>query len=126
MKEAYNKLADGSAASLVIADSFDKQEVERLESRFTADHNFVISKKEVITFNVKHSMQLDKPRIEKMISQLAIANMNKVVHRIFRNFLASGEQSKTYEDLGKTKDYICYVLKKKECSQVETAAKHHF
>ena len=41
------------------------------------------------------------------------ATMNKVVHRIFRNFLASGEQSKTFEDLGKTKEYICYVLKRK-------------
>ena len=76
LKEAYAKLADGSAASLVIADSFEKSEVSKLENSFTMDHNFVISKKEVITFNVKHSMQLDKPRIEKMISNMAIANMN--------------------------------------------------
>lgn len=76
MKEVYAKLADGSIASFVIADSFEKGEVSRIESKFTAENNFVISKKEVITFNVKHSMQLDKPRIEKMISNLALANMN--------------------------------------------------
>ena len=58
-------------------------------------------------------MQLDKPRVEKMISHTTLANANQVVHRIFRNFLASGEYSKTFEDLGKTKEYICYVLKKK-------------
>ncbi len=51
-----------------------------------------------------------------MISHTALANMNQVVHRIFRNFLASGEQSKTFEDLGKTKEYICYVLKKKSAT----------
>lgn len=30
-----------------------------------------------------------------------------------RNFLASAEGSNTYNDLGKKKDYICYVLRPK-------------
>ncbi len=92
MKEAYAKLGDNPSASFVIADSFYKNEVANIESKFISEENgFVISKKEVITFNVKHSMQLDKPRIEKMISHMILATANQVVHRIFRNFLASGE-----------------------------------
>lgn len=55
-------------------------------------------------------MQLDKPRAEKLIQRIT---ENKVVKRILRNFLASGEESKTYEELGKTHEYICYVLMKK-------------
>lgn len=54
--------------SLVIADAFDKKDTEKIEAKFTKDHGLTIQKKEVITFNVKHAMQLDKPRIEKMIS----------------------------------------------------------
>ncbi len=92
MKEAYAKLGDNPSASIVIADSFYKNEVANIESKFISEENgLVISKKEVITFNVKHSMQLDKPRIEKMISHMILATTNQVVHRIFRNFLASGE-----------------------------------
>lgn len=92
LKEAYAKLGDNPSASFVIADSFDKNEIANIESKFSSEENgFVISKKEVITFNVKHSMQLDKPRIEKMISHMILATANQVVHRIFRNFLASGE-----------------------------------
>lgn len=52
---------------LVIADVFEKSTLEKVENRF-AELGFAISKKEVITFNVKHAMQLDKPRIEKMIT----------------------------------------------------------
>lgn len=92
----------------VIADVFDKTETETIEAKFSSI--FTIQKKEVITFNVKHAMQLDKPRVEKMIGQLS---GNQVVTRILRNLLSSGEQSKTFEELGKTKEYICYVLKKK-------------
>ena len=77
MKEAYAKLAENVNASLVIADSFDKSEVAAIESKLaTIENGFVISKKEVITFNVKHSMQLDKPRIEKMISHMILATAN--------------------------------------------------
>lgn len=92
LREAYAKLADNPTASFVIADSFDKNEIANIEKKLSADDNgFVISKKEVITFNVKHSMQLDKPRIEKMISHMILATANQVVHRVFRNFMASGE-----------------------------------
>lgn len=77
MKEAYAKLAENANASFVIADSFDKNEVGAIESKLASIENgFVISKKEVITFNVKHSMQLDKPRIEKMISHMILATAN--------------------------------------------------
>ena len=92
LKEANARLSDNPNASFVIADSFDKNEVANIESRLASQENgFVISKKEVITFNVKHSMQLDKPRIEKMISHMILATANQVVHRVFRNFMASGE-----------------------------------
>ncbi len=42
--------------SLVIADLFEKNDLERVEAKFTHDHDFFIHKKEVITFNVKHAM----------------------------------------------------------------------
>ena len=58
---------------------------------------------------VKHAMQLDKSRVEKMISQIS---SNQVVVRVLRNFLGSGESSRAYEELQKNKDYICYVLKR--------------
>jgi len=44
-----------------------------------------------------------------------------MVTRILRNFLASGEESKTYEDLTKSKDYICYVLKKPSINNAATS-----
>jgi hypothetical protein len=53
-------------------------------------------------------MQLDKPRVEKVISSIS---ENKIVKRFLRNFFASAEGSKTFEALGKSKEYICYVLK---------------
>lgn len=52
---------------MVIADAFEKSAVERVETDFI-EAGFIIQKKEVITFMVKHAMQLDKPRVEKMIS----------------------------------------------------------
>ncbi len=103
-------LNDGG--SIVFTDAFEKVDISTLEEKF-AQSEFAINKKEVITFNVRHAMQLDKTRIEKLISHLPGATYNKVINRIFRNFLGSAEQSKTFEDLGKAKDYICYVLKKK-------------
>jgi hypothetical protein len=95
--------------SIVIVDAFDKADIERVEAGFTKDTELQIQKKEVITFGVKHAMQLDKPRVERLIQKLT---SNKVVTRILRNFLASGEESKMKEDLGISKDYICYVLKR--------------
>ncbi|TNV81521.1 hypothetical protein FGO68_gene5157 [Halteria grandinella] len=101
-------LADNG--QIVIVDSFDKCDIERIEANFQKDKKLIIQKKEVITFNVKHAMQLDKTRAEKLIQRIT---GNKVVTRILRNFLASGEESKTYDELGKTHEYICYVLMKK-------------
>ena len=105
LARAYGVLAEDG--SLVIADAFDKSDVEAVESLFRQT-GLGISKKEVITFNVKHAMQLDKPRVEKMIAQIS---GNPVAARVLRNFLGSGEQSRAFEELGRSKDYICYVLK---------------
>jgi hypothetical protein len=60
--------------SFVIADIFDKREVEKIEAQFK--EYFSVQKKEIITHNVKHAMQLDKPRIEKLISSIT---ENKVI-----------------------------------------------
>jgi hypothetical protein len=56
---------DDTNGSIVIADIFEKRDIERMESMFK-DH-FVLEKKEIITINVKHAMNLDKPRIEKIV-----------------------------------------------------------
>ena len=53
-------------------------------------------------------MYLDKPRIEKIISSIS---ENKIAKRFLRNFFSVAETSRTFEALGKTHDYICYVLK---------------
>ena len=95
------------SSSLVIADIFEKQDIEKIERSFI-NHGYSLHKKEVITFNVKHAMQLDKPRVEKIISNIT---SNEFLKRFLRNYFGSAEQSKTYEELGKTKEYICYVLK---------------
>jgi hypothetical protein len=49
-------------SSLVIADIFHKQSLLSLEKIFS-DHKFVMHKKEVITFNVKHALNLDRARV---------------------------------------------------------------
>jgi hypothetical protein len=72
-------------------------------------HGFNINKKEIITFNVKHALQLDKPRVEKLIG--GISQSNRVVRRFLRNFFSSAEGSRVWNELGKRKEYICYVLK---------------
>lgn len=53
-------------------------------------------------------MHLDKPRIENMISKIT---ENKIIKKILRNFFSSAEGSKTYNELGNTKDYVCYKLR---------------
>ena len=53
-------------------------------------------------------MQLDQPRVEEIIASIS---SNMVIKKFLRNFLAEAEESKTYKELGNTKDYICYVLK---------------
>ena len=96
-----------STGEFVIGDIFDKSQIPELESLFLT-HGFNINKKEIITFNVKHALQLDKPRVEKLISSIST---NLVLRRFLRNFFSSAEGSKIWEELGKSKEYICYVLK---------------
>lgn len=52
--------------NVVIADIFERKDVEKYEEKFK--EYFSIEKKEVITFNVKHAMNLDTPRIEKIVN----------------------------------------------------------
>ena len=96
-----------STGEFVIGDIFDKSQIPELESLFLG-HGFTINKKEIITFNVKHAMQLDKPRVEKLIASIST---NLVLRRFLRNFFSSAEGSRVWEELGKSKEYICYVLK---------------
>ncbi|CDW89709.1 UNKNOWN [Stylonychia lemnae] len=93
--------------NFVIVDIFEKKEVKNIEK--IMKHFFMIEKREIITINVKHAMNLDKPRVEKMISKFITDN--EIAKQVMRNILASAEGSKTYEELGKTKEYICYVLR---------------
>jgi hypothetical protein len=107
LSQARPLLKPSESSSIVIADVFAKSEIEGYEKTFGSS-GFKIQKKEVITFNVKHAMQLDKPRVEKYIN---LISMNPVIKMFLRNFFASAEESKTYQELGKNKEYICYVLK---------------
>lgn len=54
-------------------------------------------------------MNLDKERVETLIKNIS---ENAFIQKILRNVFASAEGSNTYNELGKTKEYICYVLKK--------------
>jgi len=58
--------------NFVIADIFEKREIKSIEK--IIKHFFVIEKKEIITINVKHSMSLDKPRIEKLVNKYCADN----------------------------------------------------
>eukprot|EP00347_Sterkiella_histriomuscorum_P016166 403354232 len=100
-------LIEENNGSVIIVDIFYKKDLERMETIFK-DALYQIEKKEILTINVKHSMNLDKSRSERLIQTIS---ENKYIVRILRNFLASAEESRTYQDLGKTKEYICYVLK---------------
>lgn len=60
-------LLDETQGSFVIADLFEKKDIERIENNIFKEQNFFIEKKDVITFNVKHAMNLDKPRVEKIV-----------------------------------------------------------
>ena len=97
---------DETQGSLVIADIFEKKDVDKIEALMK--EHFVLEKKENLTINVKHAMNLDKPRIEKLVHQITDIQLFR---KMIRNFLASADGSKTYNDLGKTKDYLCYVLR---------------
>jgi hypothetical protein len=111
LQGAHARLAE-SQGTLVVADIFERTGSRdpcppHAEQLFAAA-GFAIEKKEVITINVKYAMNLDKPRIEKIVSGIS---ENKWVKHIMRNFLASAEDSKTFTELGKVKDYIYYVLR---------------
>ncbi|CDW84341.1 UNKNOWN [Stylonychia lemnae] len=101
-----NRLLDRENGSFVIADIFEKKDIERTETLFK--EFFEIEKKEVITINVKHSINLDKPRAERLLQMIS---ENKYVRKIMANFLGLAEESKTFQELGKSNEYICYVLK---------------
>lgn len=55
--------------NLIVADIFEKKDIEKYEQKFKEYFN--IEKKEVITFNVKHAMDLDKQRVEKIVNQVS-------------------------------------------------------
>jgi len=67
-----------------------------------------LRKKEVITINVRHAMQLDKERVENIVSSISDSLL---MTKLMRGFFASAEGSRTYDQLGKTKEYICYALR---------------
>ena len=107
MPQDDQRPSNPSTGEFVIGDIFDKSQIPELESLFLR-HGFNINKKEIITFNVKHAMQLDKPRVEKLIASISTS---LVLRRFLRNFFSSAEGSRIWEELGKSKEYICYVLK---------------
>lgn len=94
--------------NFIVCDIFAKRNIEKIESKFK--EYFYIEKKEVITINVKHAMNLDRQRIEKIIKSIS---GNTCITKLLRGFFASADGSRTYNELGKSKEYICYVLKLK-------------
>jgi len=64
-------LLDGegtNSGKLIIADFFENTQIKTVESLLKK--HFFIEKKEQITFQVKHAMSLDKPRIDKIASKI--------------------------------------------------------
>lgn len=55
-------------------------------------------------------MKLDKDRVEKIVDQIS---SNLPVRKLMRGFFASAEGSRTFNNLGTSKEYICYVLRPK-------------
>lgn len=101
--------------SFIICDIFNKRDIENTETLFK--HYFEIEKKEVITINVKHAMSLDKPRIEKIVKSLS----NKAcLQKFLRVCFGSAQGSRTFDELGKTTEYICYSLRCKSKMQDTT------
>ena len=75
---------------------------------------FHIEKKEVITINVKHAMYLDKQRITNIIKSISD---NSCISKLLKEFFAHADGSRTFNELGKSKEYICYVLTPKISSK---------
>jgi hypothetical protein len=104
-----SSLLDDPNGTFIVADIFDKKQVDSMESLF--QEYFIIEKKEVITFNVKHAIILGHDRTDKIVSSLS--HGYNFLERFFQGFFVSKDTSKTFCELGKTKDYICYVLRPK-------------
>lgn len=49
----------------MVADLFDEKQIPRVES--IMNEYFQIEKKELITINVRHAMNLDKERVENIV-----------------------------------------------------------
>ena len=79
--------------SFILADIFEKKETEQTRLEAMMKEYFTIEKKEIITINVKHAMNLDKPRIEKIVNSTTEFEFGR---KILRNFLASADGSQTY------------------------------
>jgi hypothetical protein len=58
--------------NFVIADIFEKKEIKQIEK--IMKHFFTIEKRESITINVRHAMNLDKPRVEKIVNKYSADN----------------------------------------------------
>jgi hypothetical protein len=54
LRDSKEKL--DNEGSLVIVDAFHKEEIADIENKFTKDHGYIIHKKDVINFMVKHAM----------------------------------------------------------------------
>ena len=66
-----------------MADYFEKRIVEKVETQLK--EYFEIEKKDIITFNVKHAMRLDKDRIDKLVERIS---KRKISQKVLRNMFA--------------------------------------
>lgn len=82
---------DDESGKLIICDIFEKKHIEKYELRF--QEYFIIEKKEIITINVKHAMNLDRHRISKIIKSISD---NGCITKLLKEFLASADGSKTH------------------------------
>lgn len=78
-----NLLAEPNG-NFIIADVFDKKDSEKIESLMK--EYFIVEKKESITINVKHAMNLDKERVENIVSSMTDSLF---MRKIMRGFFAS-------------------------------------
>ena len=60
------KLLNEQTGYFVVADIFEEKSIARTESLM--NEYFSIEKKEIITINVKHAMNLDKERVENIVA----------------------------------------------------------
>ena len=67
MFAGVKKLLEEQNGYFVVADIVDEKDIARTES--IMNEFFSIEKKEIITINVRHAMNLDKERIETIIAK---------------------------------------------------------